>query len=56
MEIPQSRARALMDHKQPGMDAHYLHAAGMRDQLLADQERISARVIDMVGADSSKLM
>jgi integrase len=51
LEIPQARARALMDHTQPGIDAHYLHAAGMRDQLLADQERISARIIEVTGAD-----
>lgn len=43
--IPQSRARALLDHKQPGIEAHYLHSSALRDELLADQERMSAFVL-----------
>ena len=48
--IPQSRARALLDHKQPGIEAHYLHSSALRDELLADQERLSAHLLETAGA------
>ncbi len=44
--VPQSRARALLDHKQPGIDAHYLHSNALREELLADQERMSAHILE----------
>ena len=47
--IPQSRARALLDHKQPGIEAHYLHSNALREELLADQERMTACNLKTVG-------
>ena len=46
--IPQSRARALLDHKQPGIEAHYLHSNALREELLADQERMTACILKTV--------
>ena len=43
--IPQSRARALLDHKQPGIESHYLHPKGLRAELLADQERMTDHIL-----------
>ncbi len=48
--IPQSRARALLDHKQPGIEAHYLHSSALRDELLADQERMTAHILETAKA------
>lgn len=48
--IPQSRARALLDHKQPGIEAHYLHSSELREELLADQDRMSAHIIETATA------
>ena len=48
--IPQSRARSLIDHKQPGMDDHYLHSSALREELLADQERMSAHILETAAA------
>ncbi len=48
--VPQSRARALLDHQQPGIEAHYLHASGLRDQLLADQERMTKFILETANA------
>lgn len=48
--IPQSRARALLDHKQPGIEAHYLHSSALRDDLLADQERMSTHILETAKA------
>jgi integrase len=48
--IPQSRARALLDHKQPGIEAHDVHSSALRDELLADQERMSAHILETAGA------
>ncbi|MCH8918254.1 MAG: integrase family protein [Proteobacteria bacterium] len=48
--VPQSRARALLDHKQPGIEAHYVHSSALRDELLADQERMSAHILETAGA------
>lgn len=48
--VPQSRARALLDHKQPGIEAHYLHSSALRDELLADQERMSAHILETAKA------
>ena len=48
--IPQSRARALLDHKQPGIEAHYLHSSALREELLADQERMSAFILEIANA------
>lgn len=48
--VPQSRARALLDHKQPGIEAHYVHSSALRDELLADQERMSAHILDTAKA------
>ena len=47
--IPQSRARALLDHKQPGIEAHYLHSSALREELLSDQERMSANILETAG-------
>lgn len=48
--VPQSRARALLDHKQPGIEAHYVHSSALRDELLADQERMSAYILETAKA------
>lgn len=48
--IPQSRARTLLDHKQPGIEAHYIHSDALRDELLADQERMSAHILQTAQA------
>ena len=51
--IPQSRARALLDHKQPGIEAHYLHSKALREELLADHERMSAHILEVAAALSA---
>ena len=48
--IPQSRARALLDHKQPGIEDHYVHSSALRKELLADQERMSAHILETAKA------
>ncbi len=44
--IPPGRAHSLTDHKQPGMDDHYLHSCALREELLADQERMSVFILE----------
>ena len=49
--VPQARARALLDQSQPGIEAHYLHLGQLRDELLAEQERISAHILRASGVN-----
>lgn len=47
--IPQSRARALLDHKQPGIEAHYVHSSALQRELLADQEAMTKHILNTAG-------
>ncbi len=51
LRVPQSRARALLDHSQPGIEAHYVDTLGLWDDLLADQGRISRYLLETAKAD-----
>lgn len=48
--IPRSRARALLDHKQPGLDDPCLHWNALREELPAGQERIKADILETADA------
>lgn len=48
--ILRSRARALLDHKQPGLDDPCLHWNALREELPAGQERIKADILETADA------
>lgn len=48
---PDNVARALVAHRAPGIEAHYVSAAGMMDELRHWQARVSAHILKTAGAD-----
>ena len=36
--------------KQPGIEAHQIHSSALRDELLADQERMSTHILETAKA------
>jgi integrase len=50
--LPQSRARALLDHKAPGIEAHYVHSSALMAELMVDQERMSRHILETANANA----
>jgi integrase len=46
-------ARLLLDHTVPGIDGVYVHAEALFTRLLEAQERMSAAILELLGADQS---
>jgi integrase len=48
--VPTAHARALLDHRQPGIEDHYVLEAGLFNDLLVHQERISSHLARLLGS------
>lgn len=45
--IPTNIARALLDHRAPGIEAHYVHPSGLAAELLNAQERMTEHLLKL---------
>lgn len=46
--VPTSIARALLDHRQPGLEDHYVHSSGLWNSLIAQQEKMTDHLLKTI--------